>query len=150
MRDRTLPVTTTEPGLVVLNAIAGLAVTRRGAAEWTIRLPVGTPSDLAILSRHFVPAECDPQAEDQRMLGVDVAALGVDGKPIALDDARLAEGWYEIEGLEPGAVRHRWTDGAAILPAELVAGGRTLTLRVASLPDYPVREAAMGVKVAVG
>jgi hypothetical protein len=75
---------------------------------------------------------------DGRMLGVEIAELAIscDGerRSVALDDARLAEGFYEAERRADGSWR-RWTNGRARLPAALwngCDGGVALEFRITS------------------
>ena len=73
-------------------------------------------------SRRFVPAHTDPASGDQRVLGVCVGRLQIDGEEIDLgDEALFAEGWH---GLESWGGGQRWTEGDAALPA----GSRLLML----------------------
>ena len=62
---------------------------------------------------------------DRRRLGVSVSSLKLDGKRVALDDARLGTGWHATEA------GHRWTNGDAIVLAE---GARSIGV-VASAPE---------------
>lgn len=74
--------------------------------------------DVRLVCETGVPAHVVPGSTDDRRLGVAVASLVIDdglteARRIALDDARLGDGFHAIDG---GA---RWTDGAAVLPASL-------------------------------
>jgi len=83
-------------------------------------LPKNT-STVRIESRCFKPSEMRAEGDDSRLLGIGVLGITLDDTPIALDDARLTEGWHEAE---PGL---RWTKGTAALRAR---GARTLTIRL--------------------
>jgi hypothetical protein len=88
-----------------------LSATRRA-----IVLPEGS-AEISLHSSTFVPAQHDPQSDDQRRLGLCVGRLQLDGADIALDDqAILSAGWH---GLERAAGRsdQRWTTGNTPLPA---------------------------------
>ncbi len=101
---------------------AGRVVRRRVVdGELRFMLPPGTP-DVVLASEAGVPREAG-ESHDPRQLGVALAALALDGVPVALDDARLGDGWY---GVEAG---WRWTDGAGMIR---VAGARLLSLRLAT------------------
>jgi hypothetical protein len=74
---------------------------------------------------------------DRRRLGALIRALCIDGRDVALDDARLGLGFHEPE--RHGAAAVRWTDGAAMLrldPADgcsVVPGERRLSIDVAAI-----------------
>jgi hypothetical protein len=85
-----------------------------------------------IRSRIAVPGHLTPDPRDLRRLGVKVASLlRADGQAIALDHPALVEGWHtpEADG--------RWTDGAALVPAE-VTEGQAVMVRLAASLIYPV------------
>jgi hypothetical protein len=104
------------------------------AGGYRFLLPVGA-RDVRIISRAGVPAETSAAGEDERRLGVAVAALRADGQAIALDDARLGSGWHAPErgGGEGGAPDWRWTDGAGALALQ---GVRELEVVVAITERY--------------
>jgi hypothetical protein len=73
-------------------------------------------------ARIRVPREVDAAMPDQRRLGIAIAALRLEGIPLALDDPRLACGWHAPE-------EHlRWTEGEASIVTD---GVRTLGFDVA-------------------
>ena len=84
-------------------------------------LPPGT-HEAVLASESCVPREAG-ESHDTRRLGIAVAAMALDGISVALDDARLGEGWHAAEA------GWRWTDGAGMIP---VAGARLLSLRLAT------------------
>jgi hypothetical protein len=93
--------------------IEPLWVGRRRATFW---LPAGC-ARIALRSRHFIPAHCQPLSQDKRTLGVAVARLQIDGADIAIDDdAVLSSGWHAFERYDNGRSQ-RWTNGDAPLPA---------------------------------
>jgi hypothetical protein len=101
--------------------IGGRTIRPKTAAEGLdFHLPKGT-SRVRLVSRCFMPNEICAEQTDGRRLGVGVRAIRLDGRAMALDDARLESGWHEPE---PGL---RWTKGEAWLP---VAGARTLSLEL--------------------
>jgi hypothetical protein len=115
-----------DPDLRVIVDGAKLDLQRDGNSI-CVALPDGA-SELRLLSRTAVPAELDPDSEDRRRLGVPVAALRLDGKGVALGDARLGGGWHDAE---PGL---RWTDGTAAIDVRAVT---VVELRLARLlPRY--------------
>lgn len=100
----------------------------------SVRLPVGC-GDIQLISQTTVPALVKG-SNDGRRLGVNLKRLTIRDdstaeREIALDDARLVVGFHKIEGSE--GARHRWTQGAALLPASLWAdctGAPTLRLEL--------------------
>ncbi|MCU4159877.1 Hint domain-containing protein [Acidiphilium sp. AL] len=122
--------TTGDPGIVATIGARTVAVTRVGAACWRVAVP--TSGDVRLTSRTLVPAHLDAGSEDRRVLGLDVAALETEAGRIDLGDARLTAGWHRAED------GHRWTRGDAVIPAALLKGARSLTIRLASAPLYPV------------
>jgi hypothetical protein len=76
-------------------------------------------SDVQIVSRSAVPAEIDPASADRRRLGVAMGGLTLRGNGLSIDvlagEKLLAEGFY------PADAGHRWTNGAAPIPAALLA-----------------------------
>jgi len=89
-------------------------------------LPAGAGS-VRLLSRCAVPAQVRDDSDDCRRLGVAVSRLVLDGKAIALSDARLGSGWHDIEA------GWRWTNGDAELR---LAGSRRLDIDVAMTERY--------------
>lgn len=75
-------------------------------------LPART-REIHILSGAGVPAVLDCASEDCRQLGIRIAGIIVDGKPIPLESPLLAEGFGPIE--RKGAEAWRWTLGAGRL-----------------------------------
>ena len=95
-------------------SVGGEVLTREGwGSLHRFRLPPGTRS-VTLRSRSAVPAHTRADAADHRRLGVAVRFVVLDGQTIALSDARLGEGWHEVE-CERGVPAWRWTDGAARL-----------------------------------
>ena len=90
---------------------------------------------LRLLSRAAAPLHLSGPGGDPRRLGIAVAALLLDGRRLALDDARLGSGWHTPERA------WRWTDGAAEIE---VRYARSLALRIAMSGSYwlPPRAAA--------
>jgi hypothetical protein len=110
---------------------------------WMFRLP-GRPDSVHIASREVVPAELG-LARDPRSLGVALRGVmvrqGTRFELIEAGDARLVDGFHEYEARDD----HRWTDGAATLPAELFApfqGPVEIVLTLAATTRYPDDKAA--------
>ncbi|MFE1599593.1 Hint domain-containing protein [Methylobacterium sp. ID0610] len=83
-------------------------------------LPAGC-EDVRLISGASVPAQVDDSG-DGRQLGVDLQRVTInDGlsvqRDIDLGDARLRDGFYDLEGKD--ADQHRWTNGRAVLPRTL-------------------------------
>jgi hypothetical protein len=98
-------VTTDDPALSLLAGKRKLAL----AGDWRLRHAARIDGPVRLRSRTWVPAHSSPTGTDTRVLGVAVADLTFNGKPIALDDPRLASGWHAAEA------HWRWTDGDAVL-----------------------------------
>jgi hypothetical protein len=88
--------------------------------------------DARLVSRSAVPSDMRPWVDDARKLGVAIRRIVVwcdaQCREIALDDPRLADGWWAVE--RDNATVWRWTDGNAALPiggdrlmVEIVVGG---------------------------
>jgi hypothetical protein len=128
-------VAATKAGLIARSQARGYALT--GEAEAHIvadgrkigpvrlsetRLAFVLPGDvkeIVLRSRTFVPAQTMAMSADTRELGLCVERLQIDGEIFALDRDEgfgFGFGWHEAEQ-ENGAFTHRWTKGAAILPA---------------------------------
>ena len=94
-------------------------------------LPSGT-TDIRMLSRNAVPAMMHADSDDHRRLGVAIARIAMDGQAMALDDARIGDGWHGAEARAQGGTL-RWTDGDAglivvgvtVLEVELAMSART-------------------------
>jgi len=94
------------------------------------RLPAGAKG-IRLVSRSAAPAHVRDDSDDTRRLGVAVARIVLDGKPIALTDGRLGPGWHDVE--RDGSKVWRWTNGDAGLG---LAGGRSLDIEVAMTERY--------------
>lgn len=69
-------------------------------------------------SRTFVPAHTMPESSDERLLGIAVKRLQLDGEDVALDDAAFfGADWHKLDGAPD--IPHRWTTGDARLPSNL-------------------------------
>ena len=101
-----------------------------------------TASDVRIVSRSAVPAEIDPASSDRRRLGVAMAGLTLRGNGLSIDvlagEKLLADGFYPADG------GHRWTNGAASIPAALLAlmdGTFSVTVQLVGTGlQYPVAD----------
>ena len=84
-------------------------------SRMAFQLPEGH-GDVILHSDVFVPAHMLPENSDTRALGLCVTRLMIDGDLVPVDDARLSEGWGQVEDTNGGSA-WRWTEGAARLPA---------------------------------
>ncbi len=111
-----------------------LPVQTISAACYEVILPE-ISNDLLLFSRVVVPAEWTADSSDWRKLGLDIAALELITErgaiPIPIDSADLCFGWHNHED------DHRWTDGCAAIPAELLAGASRLVIHLNSVVAYP-------------
>ncbi len=118
-----------DPDLHVLADGARIEATRRGQ-QHRFAIPVGCRT-IRLASRTAIPAQVLADSDDARRLGAAVCAISLDGRALALDDIRLAAGWW------PGEAGLRWTDGAAALPA-----CRHAAVTLAPLLRYPAESVA--------
>jgi predicted Zn-dependent protease len=112
---------TDDPGLAVQAGAENCPPLGRQENTWCFDVPAGK---LRLRSRATVPDEVRVEGGDRRRLGVAIAALSLDGAPIALDDSRLGVGFEPIE--RNGTAAWRWTNGDAALhidrPGRLTVG----------------------------
>jgi len=127
---------TAEPDLHI---VADGAVIRPELAGETARFTLPAEArDVRLMSRTYEPLRIDPRSGDARRLGVPLRGLAVRDwtgftRTVPLDDPRLHTGFSFVQG-RPGD-SWRWTDGAAMLPAELWAGASgDVILDVALVP----------------
>lgn len=118
---------TDEPDLAVELAGARLAPRHRAGPALSVDVPQAAPS-VVLASRTAVPGELDPASSDTRRLGVAVAELRLDGKPIPFDGPDFGPGWYPPE--RDGSGLWRWTDGAATLTLPPHDGAARLDIRI--------------------
>jgi hypothetical protein len=102
------------------------------------------PRQLVLASRSAVPAEMTSGSADRRPLGVRVKKIALRSASLAVEigfnDACLADGFHKAEP------RHRWTDGNAQIPPNLLAclsGPLTVEVQLGGLGlQYAVRSEA--------
>ena len=122
--------TTHDPGLQLL--ADDRPVTGAWAGEWlNVALPAGART-LRILSRAALPVWSNAANDDQRLLGLCINEVIVDGSAIRHDDPVFVSGFHGSEREDENA--WRWTDGDAIID---VTGMRSLTMRVLTQAVYP-------------
>jgi hypothetical protein len=103
-----------------LHLIVDGEVVRAQAVEETVYSFTIPPGSRAVwlASRRAVPAEVDASSQDRRRLGVALKRIVLRGagrcNEIGHDHSSLREGFHDDEG------GHRWTDGIARLPQELL------------------------------
>ncbi|MCJ2033144.1 hypothetical protein [Methylobacterium sp. J-068] len=139
--------------LAGLHLVADGRVIRPDVVGLTARFVLPAKAqDVRLVSHTSVPAHVEPGTSDDRRLGVSLAGLTIDdgltgAREIALDDARLDDGFHALD--QDGFHVWRWTDGSAVLPAALWEGCQSilflrLTLARPALPRWvgPRRAAA--------
>jgi len=85
-----------------------------------------------IISRSAIPGQLQADPRDQRRLGVKIAAISIAGNTLSLSHELLTQGWHNVES------DGRWTDGHAVIPAALVAGG-AVTVQLIAATRYRER-----------
>ncbi|PIK69044.1 hypothetical protein CS379_31900, partial [Methylobacterium frigidaeris] len=118
-----------------LHLVADGQMIRPDIVDLTARFVLSAEArEVRLVSSSSVPAHVEAESGDFRRLGVLLGALAIDdgltgARTIALDDARLAEGFHAVESSDDAI--WRWTDGGAVLPPSLWEGCRgTIFLRV--------------------
>jgi hypothetical protein len=142
------PPMTDDPALCIMIGERCFAPVARYGDRHDFVLPVA-PNGARLRSRHTSPSDAAPWIDDRRRLGVAVRRItvrdGGGGADIALDDPRLASGWWPLE--RTSADLWRWTNGDAALPVldrpvvievTLAATGRYPLVT----PDWIARQAA--------
>jgi hypothetical protein len=81
---------------------------------------------VTLASDTWVPAQQVAHSDDQRRLGVCIAGVVIDGKPLPLDGAALCSGFHALE--RRGRECWRWTNGRGMVA--LSQTSRVLELRV--------------------
>lgn len=108
-------------------------VALEAAQDGSFLMPAGA-TDVLIRAEAWRPMDLEPGNADTRWLGLCVGTLAIDGTKLALDDALLGAGFHPVE--RKAGMMWRWTKGAAVLPARLLAGDRPtrLEIGIAALP----------------
>lgn len=130
--------TTDEPNLIIRAGREFLRPLSCNGRQYTFVIP-SLPARLT--SRSVIPAELRPWIDDRRRLGVMVQRIvvrsGSELSDVALDDPRLADGWWAPE--RNGASIWRWTNGDATLP-QILAGPVVLDITIGDAGPYPVMQ----------
>ena len=96
-------------------------------------LTIEHDTDGAIIrSRTHIAGDLSLDPTDRRRLGVKIAAIWIGPRRLSLDDAALTEGWHDVEP------RGRWTNGAARIPAALLAGCTDIEVELAATGHYRI------------
>ncbi len=109
-------------------------------SRFVFMVPAGTKS-VTLASRFCIPADkMIASLRDTRRLGVRVNWMAVRSETsetiLSADHPGLVDGWNEIEG--QGRSIWRWTNGAATIPWENVAGAAVLTVCCTQVDQYPL------------
>jgi hypothetical protein len=109
-------------------------------SRYVFMVPPGV-STVSLMSRFCIPSDkMSPGQRDTRRLGVRVNWIAIrSGEAetiLAADHPALRDGWHEVEGQARSI--WRWTDGAATIPWENVAGAAILTVCCTQVDQYPV------------
>jgi hypothetical protein len=136
-----LPDITSDPDLALVVQGRTLRPVLSDTQRAVFALPAGT-TEVRLVSRSASPAALRPWIDDQRRLGVAVAAIVLDveaeQRVFPADHPMLEGGWWSAEH-ESGRV-WRWTDGHARLA--LPAGATRLEVRLYGTMRYPISTAA--------
>jgi len=128
--------TTNEPDLQLRVGQQSLRPVCRNGRHYTYVIP-SLPARLT--SRSVIPAEFRPWIDDWRRLGVMVQRIVLrtesDYREVALDDPRLADGWWAPE--RDSESIWRWTNGDATLP-QVLAGPAVLDITIGDAGPYRV------------
>jgi hypothetical protein len=113
-------------------------------SRYVFSVPAGVKS-VSLASRFCIPADkMIASQRDSRRLGVSVHWIAIrtgEGETIlAADHPALQEGWNDPE--TDGKSIWRWTDGAASIPWDNVAGSAIVTVRCFPVDQYPVYDEA--------
>ena len=134
-----MPPKTEDPDLhLLIDGVRVEAHERRGMMH-VFRLQ-SRPKSVRIVSRESVPTELG-LSRDPRSLGVALRRVVlIQGRHLATieaEDARLTHGYHDYETAE----NLRWTNGDAILPAEVFAtfgNGALVELHLGGATTYPL------------
>jgi len=81
-----------------------------------VMLPAAA-SAIELRCRSFIPAHINSESDDQRLLGICIARLQLDGIDVPLtDEAAFGLGWHALEA-DPQGQQWRWCTERAPLPA---------------------------------
>lgn len=129
--DASAPAVVDEPDLRVLVRDLVIQPVSVGGGHASFALPQGCDR-IVLGSRQARPSDLHPWHNDRRRLGVAVARIVLRSasglREIPVDDPRLGDGWWEVEG--SGAAMRRWTDGAGTLALDTSDDGGPAILDV--------------------
>ena len=136
-----IPVVTTvsdaDIHLVVDGAVIKPISDRNSRYVFVVRAGVAS---VTLASRFCIPSDkMTPSNRDTRRLGVAVRWIairsGEDETVLSADNPALQDGWHAAER-ETKSI-FRWTNGAAMIPWENIAGPATLTVCCSQVDHYP-------------
>ncbi len=100
-----------DPDLHIIVDGRATAPRRNKGNRYLFAVPSGARS-LQLMSRTWVPSDVVPGSGDERVLGVCVRRIVLDGHEIALSE--FDAGWSKLE--DHGKLSVRWTQGSAVIP----------------------------------
>jgi hypothetical protein len=109
-------------------------------SRYVFMVPAGVTS-ITLASRFCIPTDKMVAAHrDSRRLGVRVNWIAIRSEDaetiLSADHPGLQDGWNDVEG--EGKSIWRWTDGAATIPWDNVAGSAILTVCCTTVGQYPL------------
>jgi antigen 43 len=112
---------------------------------YVFMVPAGVRT-VSLSSRFAIPADkMVSNVRDTRRLGVSVNSIAIrsgnSDTVLSADHPELRDGWNAVE--QEGATMWRWTNGAAMIPWDNIAGAAVLTVRCIPADLYPVHHEAL-------
>jgi hypothetical protein len=111
-----------------------------GDSRYVFAVPEGVES-VQLMSRFCIPADKMLAGQrDTRRIGLSINRIAIrsDDQEVVIpaDHPGLTTGWNDAE--TDGTTAWRWTDGAATIPWDNIAGAAVVTIRCSTVDQYPV------------